>query len=148
MCISQESGPHTRSPSPILKAAGAEFHAASNFSASLTKAHWRHPVGVYLVWLMSETRYDSSSSLPRWDDWDGQALLTDAPERRAALWTIMAAVRAQPFLTRVAKIKSTHAVMKLHSKALPCVFWAQGCAGLNFPRRRRQLLQQGSLVPS
>lgn len=93
MCISQESGPHTHSPSPIWKAARAQFHAASNFYGSLTKAHWRYPVGVCLVWLMSETRNSSSSSLPRWDDWEGQALLTDAPERRAAVWTIMAAVR-------------------------------------------------------
>lgn len=92
MCMSQESGPHTRSPSPLLKAAGAKFHAAKIFSASLIKAHWRHLAGVCLVWLRSEAR-SSSSSLPRWGDQDGQALVTDAPGRRAALWTIMAAVR-------------------------------------------------------
>lgn len=34
--------------------------------------------------------------------------------------------------------------MKLHRKALPCAFWAQGCVELSFPRRRRQVLQQGS----
>lgn len=55
------------------------------------------------------------------------------------------------FLTGIAKIKSIHAVKKLlwwWRKALPCAFWAQGCVGLSFSRRRRQLLQEGSLVPS
>lgn len=142
--MSQQLGPHTHSPNHILKAAGAKFHSASNFSASLIKAYWRHPVVACLVWLMSEAR-NSSSYLLRWDDQDGQALVT---ERRAALCITVAAVRDTAHPHCSCQIKSTHVVIKLHSKALPCAFGAQGCVELSFPRRRRQLLQQGSLLPS
>lgn len=145
--MSQESGPHTHSPSPILKAAGAKFHAARNFSAFLIKTHWRHPVGVCLwgcclkqgtvphIYLDGMTRM-ARLLLP---------MLLREEQHCGPPWLLPG---TQPFLTGAAKMKSTPVVMKLHSKALPCAFWAQSYVGLSFPRRRRQVLEQGSLLPS